>query len=369
MPAIRLINVTKSYGAIEVCRSINLEINDREFVTLLGPSGCGKTTTLNLIGGLDEVTSGEILMGGKRVNDLEPIERDVAMVFQNYALYPHMTVAQNIGFNLKLRGITDTEINKRVRATAAALDLSELLNRYPSQLSGGQQQRVAIGRATVRQPKVFLFDEPFSNLDAALRNHMRGEVKELHSRLGVTSIFVTHDQEEALSISDRIAIMRRGRIEQFGSPEKVYAQPATTYVAKFIGHPQIEILPAEIVEELGATYAIIGSAKLKLNDVQARCLRAHRGQVDLSIRPEHIRLDSAGIPVIVRDVQPVGPSTIIRVAWKGGSSVVRLNGIVRLAVGASVNIALDTNHLLFFDRSSEKCIFIPEQRKFHEVLP
>jgi ABC-type sugar transport system ATPase subunit len=358
MPAIKLVNITKSYGAVEVCRAINLDIADREFVTLLGPSGCGKTTTLNMIGGLDQVTSGDIFMGGKRVNDLEPIDRDVAMVFQNYALYPHMTVADNIGFNLKLRHVPPAEIKSRVATTAASLDLARLLDRYPSQLSGGQQQRVAIGRAIVRQPRVFLFDEPFSNLDASLRNHMRGEVKELHARLGVTSIFVTHDQEEALSISDRIAIMRFGQIEQFGSPEEVYARPASTYVAKFIGHPQIELLPAELLYEDPYTYAIVGDARFILSDVQASVLRSHHGELELSIRPEHIRLDSAGIPCTVRDVQPVGPSTLVRIEWARGAAVVRLNGIVRLALGEPVKVVFNTNHLLFFDRSSGKRIAI-----------
>ena len=239
MPHIALRNVSKSYGPVEVCRDINLDVANGEFVTLLGSSGCGKTTILNMIAGLDEVSAGDILMDGRRVNDLEPIDRDVAMVFQNYALYPHMTVARNIGFTLKLKGVPEAEIAARVKAAAEALDLAHLLDRYPAQLSGGQQQRVAIGRAIVRAPKVFLFDEPFSNLDAALRHRMRAEVKELHARLGVTSIFVTHDQEEALSISDRIAILRKGVVEQYGTPEEIYAAPATTYVARFIGNPQI----------------------------------------------------------------------------------------------------------------------------------
>ncbi|MEI7601665.1 MAG: ABC transporter ATP-binding protein, partial [Aestuariivirga sp.] len=242
MPSIELIDINKSYGAVHVCKGINLTIADREFVTLLGSSGCGKTTTLNMIAGLDDPTSGDILMDGRRVNDLEPVGRDVAMVFQNYALYPHMTVAGNMGFNLRLRNFSPAEIHERVGAAASALDLSHVLDRYPNQLSGGQQQRVAIGRAIVRHPKVFLFDEPFSNLDAALRNRMRAEVKELHLRLGVTSIFVTHDQEEALSISDRVAIMRDGSVEQFGTPEDVYANPETVEVARFIGTPQVEIL-------------------------------------------------------------------------------------------------------------------------------
>ena len=219
---------------------------------------------------------------------------------------------------------------------------------------------MAIGRAIVRQPKVFLFDEPFSNLDAALRNRMRGEVKELHSRLGVTSIFVTHDQEEALSISDRIAIMRQGAVEQFGTPEEVYARPATTYVATFIGNPQIDILRAEIVEQAGKSYAVCGDAKFALNAAQSAALRDHNSKVDLSIRPEHVRLEGSGITANVRDVQPVGPSTIVRLAWTGGRAAARLNGIVRIAVGSTVHAIFDTRHLMFFDRDGGRRISIPD---------
>jgi multiple sugar transport system ATP-binding protein len=329
-------------------------------VTLLGSSGCGKTTTLNMIGGLDDVTSGDILMDGRKVNALEPIDRDVAMVFQNYALYPHMTVAQNIGFNLKLRGLPAAEIDTRVRSAAEALDLASLIERYPSQLSGGQQQRVAIGRAIVRSPKVFLLDEPFSNLDAALRNRMRGEVKELHARLGVTSIFVTHDQEEALSISDRIAIMRKGTVEQFGSPEEVYATPATTYVARFIGNPQIEIHNADLNEANGTTSVLIGAASLALTANRAATLRRHAGKLAVAIRPEHVALSETGIPAIVRDAQPVGPSTILALDWPGGSALSRLSGIVRIARGANVHVKLDTAHLMFFDRDNGKRIDLPQ---------
>jgi ABC-type sugar transport system ATPase subunit len=354
--AIRLVDVSKSYGNLEVCRTIRLDIADREFVTLLGPSGCGKTTTLNMIAGLDEVSSGDILMDGRRVNDLEPVARDVAMVFQNYALYPHMTVAQNMGFNLRLRRQAMSEIDRKVGAAAAALDLDHLLERYPSQLSGGQQQRVAIGRAIVREPKVFLFDEPFSNLDAALRNRMRGEVRDLHSRLGVTSIFVTHDQEEALSISDRIAVMRQGAVEQFGTPEEVYARPATTYVARFIGNPRIEVLPAVLTEEAGVPLAVCGEARFALDSAQAARLRNHRGRIDLGLRPEHVALAETGIAATVRDVQPVGPSTLVGLTWNGGALTARLNGIVRMAPGTAVFARPDCSKLMFFDRADGRRI-------------
>ena len=368
MPVIRLEKMAKSYGAVEVCRAIDLEIADREFVTLLGPSGCGKTTTLNLIGGLDQVTSGDIFMDGRRVNDLQPIDRDVAMVFQNYALYPHMTVGQNVGFNLKLKGTPPNEIDRRVRSTADSLGLSALLDRYPHELSGGQQQRVAIGRAIVREPRVFLFDEPFSNLDAALRNHMRGEVKQLHARLGVTSVFVTHDQEEALSISDRIAIMHGGRIEQVGTPEEIYSRPATTYVATFIGHPRIDLVPIDLEERSGTLYAKAGKAEFPLDHHQRHLLRSHRGQLDFSIRPEHIALADRGLTVLINDVQPVGPATIIRFSWEGGSAVARLNGMVRINLGTRVNVAFKTSQLLFFDRPSGKLISTQEQGSLNEVL-
>ena len=246
MTPVELKNISKSFGLQTVCSDVNLAVREGEFVTLLGSSGCGKTTTLNMVAGLEDPTSGDIVMSGRRVNDLSPVARDVAMVFQNYALYPHMTVAQNIGFNLKMRRMFGSQIQARVSKVATALELSNLLERLPSQLSGGQQQRVAIGRALVREPKVFLFDEPFSNLDAGLRVKMRAEVKELHQRLGVTSLFVTHDQEEAMAISDRIAVMNRGRVEQFGTPEEIYGRPNTRYVAGFIGSPRVEFFQGRL---------------------------------------------------------------------------------------------------------------------------
>jgi ABC-type sugar transport system ATPase subunit len=348
MPRIDLLNLSKSYGPITVCKDISLAIADREFVTLLGSSGCGKTTTLNMVAGLDDVTSGDILMDGKKVNDLEPVDRDVAMVFQNYALYPHMTVAQNMGFNLKLRGLPASDVAARVGTAADSLDLSHLLDRYPSQLSGGQQQRVAIGRAIVRKPSVFLFDEPFSNLDAALRNRMRAEVKNLHTRFGVTSLFVTHDQEEALSISDRIAIMRNGVVEQFGTPEDVYARPATTYVARFIGSPQVEILDMGLED----SRLRCGSVMLPVTGQQCTQLAKHKAELSVTVRPEHVQLGDTGSAAIVKDIQPVGPSTLITLGWDGGSVHARLNGIVRLQAGSPVHFKIEPQHLMFFDRNS-----------------
>ncbi|HWA81772.1 MAG TPA: ABC transporter ATP-binding protein [Acetobacteraceae bacterium] len=351
MAHVELEGISKSYGHVVVCRDVNLEIEQGEFVTLLGPSGCGKTTTLNLIAGLDDPSSGDIRMEGRRVNELSPVQRDVAMVFQNYALYPHMTVAENIGFTLRLRGMRRAAIRARVEEVAASLELGDLLGRLPAQLSGGQQQRVAIGRALVREPKVFLFDEPFSNLDAALRLRMRAEVKELHQRLGVTSIFVTHDQEEAMSVSDRIAVMHQGRVEQFGTPEEIYATPATRYVATFIGSPQIELFGA-VIERSGDAAALrIGTARIDLPPGPYSGV-AEGSKVEVGIRAEHVALADRGIAATVRLVQPVGPSTHVTLEWEGGTIIARLNGFARVERGSRVHLDLDARHLLLFDRET-----------------
>jgi multiple sugar transport system ATP-binding protein len=351
-----LVEVTKRYGAVEACSGVNLRIPEGEFVTLLGPSGCGKSTTLNMIAGLEEITAGDILMDGQRVNDLTPYERDVAMVFQQYALYPHMTVAENIGFTMKLRRRPKAEIAAKVGAVAELLELSPYLDRLPRELSGGQQQRVALGRAIIREPRVFLFDEPFSNLDAALRLRMRAEIKLLHSRLGVTSIFVTHDQEEALSISDRIAVMQQGRVEQYGTPEEVYARPATTYVARFIGSPPMDILHGEIVSENGSSVYRVGAATFPLPQPTANALRAASSShgADLAVRSEHVllALPGDGVPATVQVAQPLGPSTVVTATWDGGALTARVPGIAALPPGTTVGLRLDPAGLLFFDRET-----------------
>ena len=348
MSAISLQHVSKRFGETEVCRDINLEIGAGEFMTLLGSSGCGKTTTLNMIAGLEDITSGDILIDGSRVNDLPPVERNAAMVFQNYALYPHMTVEENIGFALRLKGLTRADITRRVAPIAAALELTHVLNRRPAQLSGGQQQRVAIGRAIIRQPKVFLFDEPFSNLDASLRMKMRAEVKELHNRLGVTSVFVTHDQEEAMSISDRIAVMRQGVVEQVGTPEDIYARPASTYVATFIGSPQVEILRAT----RDGTGLKVGALAVPLCQSTRRVVEEHPAEIDVAIRPEHVRLGNSGAPARVRLTQPIGPATLVTVDWEGGTLNARLTGLVKLALDTDVFVEFDPEAVMLFDRST-----------------
>ena len=349
MADVQLRQITKRFGSVEVCRGIDLDIADGEFVTLLGPSGCGKTTTLNLMAGLEDPTTGEILMGGQLVNLLTPFERDVAMVFQNYALYPHMSVAENIGFTLKLRGVAKPEMRRRVSAIAEMLELSGVLDRLPAQLSGGQQQRVAIGRAMIRQPQVYLFDEPFSNLDAALRVRMRAEIKLLHQQLRVTSVFVTHDQEEALSISDRIAVMRAGRIEQIGTPEEIYVRPKTQYVARFIGTPQIDFMAGQTAaDERGAIFRV-GEATFNLPaDLERRLAPGYT--LELGVRPEHVVLSESGVAAVVEIVQPVGPSTFVTLKWNGGQLTARVPGLAHYRPGDTVQFRVEIGHLMLFDQ-------------------
>src|ERR1700756_304791 len=251
MAEVTLRNVVKRFDNVEAVRSINLDIPDNEFVVLVGPSGCGKSTTLRMIAGLEEVTSGDISIGGEVVNDLPPKDRDIAMVFQNYALYPHMSAFENMSFGLKLRKFSKDEIKKRVDNAARILDITELLDRKPKALSGGQRQRVAMGRAIVRNPKVFLFDEPLSNLDAKLRVQMRTEIKRVHQKVKTTTVYVTHDQVEAMTLADRVVVMNNGRIEQVGAPNYLYHSPATRFVAGFIGSPAVDFLPCELLQKRG----------------------------------------------------------------------------------------------------------------------
>ena len=289
-------------------------------------------------------------MNGKVVNQLGPFERDVAMVFQNYALYPHMTVAENIGFSMRLRKRPKAEINKRVFEVANMLELEHLMHRLPRELSGGQQQRVAIGRAVIREPSIFLFDEPFSNLDAALRVKTRGEIKELHQRLGVTSIFVTHDQEEALSLSDHVAVLRAGKLEQHGSPEEIYSRPASKYVARFIGSPQMDIFSGIFLHSNGTLAFQIGEATIPL----PANIQPPTQPVDMGVHPEYVILGKTGFGASVRLVQPVGPFTYVTVDWQGGSVTARVNGVSHLKVKEIVQVQFDPEGLLFFDRETEK---------------
>ena len=302
MASVEIRKLRKFYGGTQVLHGVDIEIADGEFVVLVGPSGCGKSTLLRMIAGLEEISDGEIAIDGTVVNDLPPKQRDLAMVFQSYALYPHMTVAQNMGFSLRLARVAKARIDEEVRKAAEILDLSAYLDRYPRHLSGGQRQRVAMGRAIVRDPKVFLFDEPLSNLDAKLRGQMRAEIKALHQRLKTTTIYVTHDQTEAMTMADKIVVLRDGRIEQVGAPMEIYRDPANSFVAGFIGSPPMNFFEGAVA----GTQVVIGDRSISLPQSVVR-----DGQkVKLGIRPKHIRLADAGAseacPFQVELVEPTG---------------------------------------------------------------
>uniref|UniRef100_Q07KB8 ABC transporter related n=1 Tax=Rhodopseudomonas palustris (strain BisA53) TaxID=316055 RepID=Q07KB8_RHOP5 len=309
MASVQIHDVRKSFGGFEVLHGVTVPIEDGAFVVLVGPSGCGKSTLLRMLAGLEKITSGTISIGERVVNDVQPKERDIAMVFQNYALYPHMTVAQNMGFSLKLRGAEQAVINEKVNRAADILDLRKLLDRYPRQLSGGQRQRVAMGRAIVRDPQVFLFDEPLSNLDAKLRVAMRTEIKELHQRLKTTTVYVTHDQIEAMTMADKIVVMHDGIVEQIGAPLDLYDRPDNKFVAGFIGSPAMNFLDGHLKVNGGAPWVETASgAKLPLTKAPA----ASNGRpVSYGIRPEHLEFADDGIAAEVVVVEPTGSETQI----------------------------------------------------------
>ena len=333
--------LAKSYGAVDVLQDINLRVESGEFTVFVGPSGCGKSTLLRMICGLDEATSGHILIDNTIMNDVPPSKRGIAMVFQSYALYPHMTVAENMGYALRLAGEAKPEITARVEKAAAILKIADYLDRKPRQLSGGQRQRVAIGRAIVREPKIFLFDEPLSNLDAALRVDMRMEFARLKQRLGTTMIYVTHDQVEAMTLADKIVVMNAGRIEQVGSPLDLYANPVNRFVAGFIGSPRMNFLPVERAE--AGRLVIAGGGSVDLDG---------RGAMELGIRPEHMTIADAGqIAGTVLAAEHLGSDTFayVEVAEAERPLMVRLSGETRVASGAGVRIALDLAHCHLFD--------------------
>lgn len=318
MASVALRDVRKAFGSIEVIHGVSVDIRDGEFVVLVGPSGCGKSTLLRMIAGLENITTGEIRIGDRVVNRLPPKERDVAMVFQNYALYPHMTVAANMAFSMTLRRAPRHEIDARVKRAADILGLAPLLERYPRQLSGGQRQRVAMGRAIVRDPRVFLFDEPLSNLDAKLRVQMRTEIKELHQRLKTTTIYVTHDQIEAMTMADKIVVMHDGRVEQIGGPLELYDRPQNLFVAGFIGSPAMNLLTGRLRVNGHADFETGNGARLPL----AGATPGNDGRpVVYGVRPEHFALDEAGAEATVQVVEPTG-SEIQIVARLGGEEIV-----------------------------------------------
>ncbi len=352
MASVELQNLRKSYGALDVIHDISLSISDGEFIALVGPSGCGKSTLLRMIAGLEEVTGGDVLIGGDIVNALTPRERNIAMVFQSYALYPHMTVAQNMAFNLRLSGQPKTVIDQRVNEAARMLDLTALLERKPAQLSGGQRQRVAMGRAVVRNPSVFLFDEPLSNLDAKLRVQMRAEIKTLHQKVQTTSIYVTHDQIEAMTLADRIVVLNQGRIEQHGTPLELYRTPANLFVAGFIGSPAMNVLD-------GVVEGLAGEPVVRLKDGTALRIAAERrvtsGQeVTIGLRPENLNPAGKGSPLSGRTllVEPTGAQTHVLFEIAGQQMTAVVDGEFPVSYGAALNVNINPDQVYVFDRIS-----------------
>ncbi|MFA5513760.1 MAG: sn-glycerol-3-phosphate ABC transporter ATP-binding protein UgpC [Sphaerochaetaceae bacterium] len=363
MATVELKNITKVYdGNVKAVDNINVEIQDREFVVLVGPSGCGKSTTLRMVAGLEEITDGKLYIDNKLVNDVPPKDRDIAMVFQNYALYPHMSVYDNMAFGLKIRKFPKEEIDQRVREAAKILDIEQLLERKPKALSGGQRQRVAVGRAIVRKPKVFLFDEPLSNLDAKLRVQMRAEISSLHNRLKATMIYVTHDQVEALTMADKIVVMKDGVIYQIGGPLELYNNPANKFVAGFIGSPPMNFINVDIVKEADDVYADEGSFKIKLNENQKTILQNYFGQkVTLGIRPEDVKysdnpIGGETINGEVTVVEPLGSETHLYLATGKHQFIAKVEPNIELKIEQKVSLIPDLKKLKFFDIKSEEAI-------------
>jgi multiple sugar transport system ATP-binding protein len=353
MASVQIRSVFKQFGRTQVIRGVDVDIADGEFAVLVGPSGCGKTTLLRMIAGLEEITGGEILIGDRVVNRVPPKERDIAMVFQNYALYPHMTVRDNMSFSLRLAHASKQTVDERVGRAAAILGLGHLLDRYPRQLSGGQRQRVAMGRAIVRDPQVFLFDEPLSNLDAKLRVQMRTEIKELHQRLKTTSIYVTHDQIEAMTMADKIVVMKDGVVEQIGGPLELYDRPANTFVAGFIGSPAMNLLA-------GVARVANGTARIEFDHATTLPLphgaRAEDGQrVLYGMRPEHCGVNTGnGLPAEVHVVEPTGADTQIYCKYREQDITATVRDRTDCRPGDTIMLAPDLAHAHLFDAASGK---------------
>ncbi|MEL6600840.1 MAG: sn-glycerol-3-phosphate ABC transporter ATP-binding protein UgpC [Pseudomonadota bacterium] len=348
MASLTLSNLVKTFDKTEVLHGINLEVQDGEFVVFVGPSGCGKSTTLRIIAGLEEASSGTIAIDGRVVNNLEPKDRNIAMVFQNYAIYPHMSVRKNIGFGLRTAKMAKADKESRIDEVAGILGMSDLLDRKPNQLSGGQRQRVAIGRAMVRDPSVFLFDEPLSNLDAQLRTQMRLEIKKLHQRVGNTIVFVTHDQVEAMTMADRIVIMKDGHIQQVGTPSEVYHSPANTFVAQFIGAPSMNMLSGQARDgrvrlESGGAVPIPGTAA---------------GDVILGLRPDDLRMSEGdgALAGTVSVVEPLGPDALIYVDVAGQEVIAKASGRTPPKVGETVQLTADPDALHLFDAQTGEAL-------------
>ncbi len=348
MASVAIDQVHKQYGAASVIHGVSVHIEDGEFVTLVGPSGCGKSTLLRMLAGLEDISDGQITIGGRVVNDVPPKERDIAMVFQSYALYPHMTVEENMGFALKLQGQGKAAIAQRVREAAGILALEPLLDRLPKQLSGGQRQRVAMGRAIVRHPKVFLFDEPLSNLDAKLRVTMRAEIKQLHQRLKTTTVYVTHDQVEAMTMADKIVVMRAGRIEQVGRPLELYDRPANTFVATFIDSPAMNLFGGRAED-----------GRFVLDDGTALPLPVRTRHADIrsyGIRPEHLALSDAGhgVAATVQLVEPTGAETMLVVKIGDRTATIVLRDRIDVRSGQTITLSMDQTKIHLFDGAGNR---------------
>ncbi|MBY3500653.1 sn-glycerol-3-phosphate ABC transporter ATP-binding protein UgpC [Rhizobium laguerreae] len=349
MAGVQFADVRKSFGSFPVIKGVDIDIADGEFVILVGPSGCGKSTLLRMLAGLENISGGEIKIGGRVVNTLPPKDRDIAMVFQNYALYPHMTVQENMGFSLMLNKAPKAEAEKRVKYAAGILGLDKLLDRYPRQLSGGQRQRVAMGRAIVRDPEVFLFDEPLSNLDAKLRVAMRAEIKELHQRLKTTTVYVTHDQIEAMTMADKIVVMHDGVVEQIGTPLELYDKPANLFVGGFIGSPAMNMIKGRLDPENSKSFKAPDGTALPVSNPPADALGR---DLVYGLRPEYILLDADGLPGEIVVIEPTGYEThlILRLGGSDLSCVFRER--VSARPGETLRVAIDAAHVHLFDAES-----------------
>ncbi len=363
MAQVTLRKVVKKYDEVEAVSAIDLDIADKEFVVLVGPSGCGKSTTLRMIAGLEEITGGEIAVDGEVVNDVPPKDRDMAMVFQNYALYPHMTVHQNMSFGLRLKKYPKPEIEKRVQEAARILDITDLLQRKPRQLSGGQRQRVAMGRAIVRNPKVFLFDEPLSNLDAKLRVQMRTEIKRVHQKVRTTTVYVTHDQVEAMTLADRVVVMNKGRIEQIGAPNFLYHSPATRFVAGFIGSPAMNFARVKVAEANGALIAENNGLRIRLPEEIAQRLRGHGSRdITLGIRPDDLTVATAADPAdlcfdaTIEVIEQLGSEIVLDTKVGDSMMVASVEPNVKVKVHDKLRLAMRPSRLHVFDSKTEAAI-------------
>lgn len=355
MSSVVLKNISKSYGKVSVIKDLNLEIRDKEFMVFVGPSGCGKSTLLRIIAGLEDIQGGEVYIDEKVVNNLHPKDRDIAMVFQNYALYPHMSVYENMAFALKIRKMDKNLIREKIENVAKSLNLTEYLNRKPKELSGGQKQRVALGRAMVREPKVFLMDEPLSNLDAKLRVQMRSEIRSLHKKLDTTFIYVTHDQVEALTMGDRITVLNRGEIQQVATPDEIYNYPENMFVAGFIGSPQMNFINVKVISEnslsFGDNTIYLSSDLIKRNNLLGK-------EVIAGIRPEHLSLSECSssnkIEVTAGMVEMLGSEKIVHFELQNHDMSAKLPASVMVAYGDKLCFSPDDNKILLFDKESQK---------------